>query len=222
MILEFIHWAALVVAAIAGFIYFRDLGDVTQMVMNVTRRGIINTIRYETLIIGLALGGVALALGTHFLAQAGYGFAVYLISAAVVFMIAFPYVWLRVGLRNQQNTATYYSVEEATRYVRGEESVVVIENNGVARAHPNYHIKRPHLAGTPDGLGGKNVIMTYCALSHLGMGYVPEIDNEQLDLEVIAQHANNLIMKDKATGEPIQQVYGSRERDGKNGPQMQP
>ena len=28
-----------------------------------------------------------------------------------------------------------------------------IENNGEARAHPDYHIKRPHLAGTPEGLG---------------------------------------------------------------------
>ena len=222
MFLEIIHWSALVIATVAGYIYFRDLGDVTQIFMNVTRQSIVKTIRNEKLLIGLGVGGITVGIATHFLAQSGHGGALTAISAAVVFMFCFPYIWLRVGLRNQQNTATYYSVEEARRYVRSEDSGVVIEHNGLARAHPNYHIKRPHLAGTPHGLNGKNVIMTYCALSHLGMGYIPEIENEKLDLVVIAQHGNNLIMKDKATGEPIQQVYGSRERDGQQGPQMTP
>ena len=68
-----------------------------------------------------------------------------------------PWIWLHLGLRNQQNSARYYSVEEARDYVRGDESVIVIENNGQARAHSDYYIKRPHLAGSPDGLGGHNV-----------------------------------------------------------------
>jgi hypothetical protein len=106
--------------------------------------------------------------------------------------------------------------------VRPEESVIVIENNGEARAHPDYHIKRPHLAGTPEGLGGENVIMTYCCMTHLGLGYKPEIDGKPLKLEVLAQHGNNLIMKDLTTGEPIQQMYGTRECDGRHGDGMQP
>ncbi len=68
---------------------------------------------------------------------------------ANAFMVGFPWIWLHVGLRNQQNSATYYSVEEAKNFVRGDESVIVIENNGEARAHPDYHIKRPHLVGSP-------------------------------------------------------------------------
>ena len=132
-------------------------------------------------------------------------------------MVGFPWIWLHLGLRHQQNSATYYTVEEAKDFVRGDESVIVIENNGEARAHPDYHIKRPHLAGSPEGLGGENVILTYCAMTHLGHGYKPEIKGEKLDLEVIAQHGNNLIMKDLNTGEPIQQMYGTRECDGRYG-----
>jgi len=58
-------------------------------------------------------------------------------------------------------------------------------------------------------------------MTHLGHGFKPEIKGEALDLEVIAQHGNNLIMKDRATGEPIQQMYGTRECDGRNGEGMQ-
>ena len=136
-------------------------------------------------------------------------------------MVGLPWLWLHVGLRNQQHSASYYSVAEAKNFVRGDESVIVIENNGEARAHPDYHIKRPHLAGTPEGLGGENVIMTYCAMTHLGHGFKPEIKGEKLDLEVIARHGNNLIMKDLNTGEPIQQTYGTRESEGRHGDGMQ-
>jgi len=43
-----------------------------------------------------------------------------------------------------------------------------------------------------------------------------------LDLEVLAQHGNNLILRDNSTREPIQQIYGFRERDGNGGPAMKP
>ena len=46
--------------------------------------------------------------------------------------------------------------------------------------------------------------MTYCALANLGLGYIPEIKGNQLELEVLAQHGNNLILRDNTTREPIQ------------------
>jgi hypothetical protein len=81
---------------------------------------------------------------------------------------------------------------------------------------------RPHLAGNSEGLDGENVVMTYCAMANLGIGYKPEIEGEQLDLEVLAQHGNNLILRDNTTNEPIQHIYGQRERDGRSGPGMTP
>jgi phosphoglucosamine mutase len=36
-------------------------------------------------------------------------------------------------------------------------------------------------------------------MTHLGHGYKPEINGEKLELEVLAQHGNNLIMLDKGT-----------------------
>jgi hypothetical protein len=127
-----------------------------------------------------------------------------------------------VGLRNQRQSANYYSIEEAREALSPGSSVLVIENNGLARAHPDSHLLRPHLAGNDAGLDGENVIMTYCAMANLGIGYIPEIKEKQLDLEVLAQHGNNLILRDNTTGEPIQQIYGFRERDGSSGPAMKP
>jgi hypothetical protein len=43
-------------------------------------------------------------------------------------------------------------------------------------------------------------------MANLGIGYTPEADGEKLDLEVLAQHGNNLILRDNRTGEPVQQI----------------
>jgi len=48
-------------------------------------------------------------------------------------------------------------------------SVVVIEKDGIARAHPDSQILRPHLAGNEEGLDGENVVMTYCAMADLSL-----------------------------------------------------
>ena len=218
---ELIHWVALAVATYAAFIYFRDLGDITQVILDVSRKNMLKAIRNENKLVATGLIGTALAVALHSLYGAGIAWVTVTLCAANLFMVGFPWIWLHVGLRNQQKSATYYSVQEARDFLRGDESVIVIENNGEARAHSDYHIKRPHLAGSPEGLDGENVILTYCCMTHLGHGFKPEINGEALDLEVIAQHGNNLIMKDLATGEPIQQMYGTRDCDGRYGEGMQ-
>ncbi|WP_206019865.1 DUF3179 domain-containing (seleno)protein [Pseudomaricurvus alkylphenolicus] len=215
MIIECLHWLTLAVGTFFAYIYFRDLGDVTQALMHVERKNMMRAIRQEPRLITAALGGTGVAALLHVWSDAGVDWVFYSLACANVVMVGFVWGWLHIGLRNQQDHATFYSIEEADHWVRPEESVIVIDHQGEARAHPDYHIKRPHLAGTPEGLAGENVIMTYCCMTHLGHAYKPEIDHKKLDLEVLAQHGNNLIMKDMTTGEPIQQVYGTRECDGR-------
>lgn len=219
--IELIYWLALAAGTCAAFVYFRDLGDITQALLDVSRTNMLSAIRNEKKLVATGLLGTLLAVALHTLFSAGIGWVTVTLVIANSFMVGFPWIWLHVGLRNQQHKARYYSIEEARDYVRGDESVIVIENNGEARAHSDYYIKRPHLAGTPEGLGGDNVILTYCCMTHLGQGFKPEINGEKLDLEVIAQYGNNLIMKDRNTGEPIQQMYGTRECDGRYGEGMQ-
>jgi hypothetical protein len=114
--------------------------------------------------------------------------------------MGFPYVWVHVGLRNQKSSARFFSIGEASEYVAPSNQVLVLENNGVARAHPQAQLLRPHLAGDEEGLNGENVIMTYCAMANPGIGYTPEVEGARVELEVLAQHGNNLLLRDNMTG----------------------
>jgi hypothetical protein len=212
----------LIVSISVGFVYFRDLGDVVQMLLKVKRANMVRFIRHEYQFLAIGLGGGVVMTLAHFAFDAGPAWVFWLVLAAIPVLYGFPWVWVHLGLRNQLSTAKYYSIEDAKSHVSPASPVIVIENDGVARAHPDAQIMRPHLAGSVDGLKGENVVMTYCAVANLGLGYTPEIDGRELDLEVMAQHGNNLILRDNNTREPIQHIYGRLERDGKTGPGMKP
>jgi hypothetical protein len=196
-----------------GLLYFRDLGDVSQMLIRVKRKNMMRFIRYEYRLIGVGLSGLVLMTIVHFGFDAGLREVWWASVLLCAVLYGFPYIWVHVGLRNQKDSARYYSIEEAKDYVSPSSQVIVIENNGIARAHPQAQLLRPHLAGNEEGLDGENVVMTYCAMANLGIGYTPEVEGQELDLEVLAQHGNNLVFRDNRTGEPIQQIYGFRESD---------
>ena len=208
-----LFWLGLTVSLVIGLLYFRDLGDVSQMLIRVKRKNMMRFIRNEYRLLAIGLGALVLMSVVHFgfgAGPRGVWWAAILLSAV---LYGFPYIWVHVGLRNQKESARYYSIEEAKEYVSPSSQVIVIENNGIARAHPQAQLMRPHLAGNDEGLDGENVVMTYCAMANLGIGYTPEVEGQKLDLDVLAQHGNNLVLRDNRTGEPIQQIYGFREAD---------
>ena len=222
MLWDILFWLGLVVSASIGFLYFRDLGDISQMVLKVKRENMIRFIRNEYKLLAVGLAAAAVMALVHFALGGGPAFVFWPALLAVAFLYGFPYVWVHVGLRNQKDSAKYYSIAEARDWVSPSNSVMVIENNGVARAHPDGQLMRPHLAGNQEGLAGENVVMTYCAMANLGIGYTPEVAGKALDLEVLAQHGNNLILRDNATGAPIQQIYGCPEDSASRGQSMKP
>ena len=183
------------------------------MIVKVKRANMTRFIRHEYQLLGIGLGAALIAAIAHIGFGGGPSALFWTLIVLLGLFYAFPWVYVHLGLRNQKASARYYSIEEARDYVSPSSQVLVIENNGVARAHPQAQIMRPHLAGNDEGLDGENVVMTYCALANLGLGYTPEVEGQTLDLEVLAQHGNNLILRDNRTGEPIQQIYGFRERD---------
>jgi uncharacterized protein DUF3179 len=56
--------------------------------------------------------------------------------------------------------------------------------------------------------------MTHCGLTHLSMAYEPLINGQEVDLKVFTQLANNLVLYDTVTDEPIQQLSGIAEHSG--------
>ncbi|MEM8570638.1 MAG: DUF3179 domain-containing (seleno)protein [Pseudomonadota bacterium] len=208
-----LFFLGLVPALVIGFLYFRDLGDVTQMFLKVKRENMDRFIRNEYTLIGAGLAAFAIATLAHVGLGGGPRWLWVVSLVLVALFYAFPYIWVHWGLRNQMNKAAYYSNAEAREYINPSASVLVIENNGHARAHADAQIMHPHLAGDAKGLDGEDVIMTYCAMANLGQGYKPTADGKRLRLEVLAQHGNNLILRDNDSNEPIQQIYGFRSSD---------
>lgn len=212
MLGNLLFYVGFAVSVTLGFVYFRDLGDVVQMLLKVKRENMIRFIRNEYLFVAIGLAAAGVMILGHLLGG-GPGWLFWIALPVVAFLFVFPWVWVHVGLRNQKDSAKYYSIAEARDFINPSASVIVIENNGKARAHADAQIMRPHLAGNAQGLDGEDVVLTYCAMANLGMGYTPNIEGQRLNLEVLAQHGNNLILRDNTTGEPIQQIYGFREAD---------
>lgn len=222
MIWELLFWSGIVLSLAIGLVYFRDLGDVSQMVLKVKRENMLRFIRHEYRFLGVGLAAALVATVLHLAFGAGVVWVLWISLLLVAFLYGFPWVWVHIGLRNQADSAEFFTIDEARKYISPATSVIVIVNNGKARAHTDYELMRPHLAGDEEGLDGENVVMTYCAMANLGVAYTPEIEGNALELEVLAQHGNNLVLRDNTTNEPIQHIYGQRERDGKGGPGMKP
>jgi len=151
----------LLIAVGLGFVYFRDLGDVSQMVLRVKRVNMVRFIRNESRILVVGFCATALMSLGYFAFAGGTAWLFWPALILVGILYGFTWFYVHIGMRNQMHTAKYYSIDEAKEMVNPSGSLVVIEKDGVARAHPDSQILRPHLAGNEDGLNGENVVMTY-------------------------------------------------------------
>ncbi|WP_299355478.1 DUF3179 domain-containing (seleno)protein [uncultured Shimia sp.] len=212
MLGNLLFYAGLLVSFSIGLVYFRDLGDISQMVIKTKRESTVRFMKHEYKLVGTGLSAT-LAMIVGYVLGGGVGWLFWVALVLTVFFFAFTWVWVHVGLRNQKDKAQYYPIDVARDYINPSASVMVVVNNGHARAHSDAQMMRPHLAGNEQGLGGEDVIMTYCAMANLGVGYTPSIDGQKLNLEVLAQHGNNLILRDNNTGEAIQHIYGFKDKD---------
>ena len=144
-----------IVATYLGFTYFRDLGDVTQMILKVKREDTVRFIRHEYQILAIGLGAIVLMSVSYLFLEGGVGWLFWAALVVLLFLYGFPWIWVHLGLRNQRNSAIYYNIEEAREALSPASPILVIEKNGIARAHPDSHLLRPHLAGNSEGLDGK-------------------------------------------------------------------
>ena len=143
----------------------------------------------------------------------------YTVAAAGLIFMAFyftPYFFLTT----QHYTAKFIPVAEFKKSDFKQQRVgtadsaknraMVLEINGDARAYPISYITQAHVAGGEE-IGGENVVMTFCGLSHLSVPYMNEVNGKNLNLRVLGQFHNNLVLFDEDTHEPIHQVKGRLE-----------
>lgn len=98
------------------------------------------------------------------------------------------------------------STDEADKIIGDDEVVIGLEIGGEIRAYPRDSIARPHFY--PDVVGNTPVTVSYCILCNSGMAFKNEIAGKPMNLGCITAYNNNIIYKDKDTGNFIQQLDG--------------
>ena len=94
MLWDIVFWASLAGALLLGAVFFRDLGDVSQMFIKVKREQMIHAIRHEwrTVLIGVALTLVMLV--AHLAFGAGPSWVFWCALPVLALFFGFPLVWV--------------------------------------------------------------------------------------------------------------------------------
>ena len=208
-------YTGLVVAYITVLLAFLFLADLTQFILHGPREvhiGIFQ-IRKVLMVVGVIAFIVAMAANYRYRIVGWKGVTAHSFAFVSLFIGGFLLVTY-IMFKPQQTDAEFISIDEANKYIKYEDEVMVVDVKGDARAYPHLWMRQPHIVG--ETIGGEEVLMTYCSLSHSGLAYSPVLDGEKLELKVFTQLQNNLIMFDTKTDEPIQQITGTTEHSGKN------
>ncbi len=220
LLLELVFGLSLTLMLYISWRMFRDLADISQWIVRTSRQSTMWTFHNRHKL-ALALAVLwAIATASCVFGGAGHWIILAICSLIAAFGFGIGYVNPRFMMRSQHKHPRYYPIAKAKEVLSPETSLIVVETKAGARGHPDHHILRPHVAGLTDAAGGEEMVLTYCGLSNLGVAYVPEIDGKKLDLQVMTQLENNLVMWDRNSGEPIQQLWGRLERDGPDGSAM--
>lgn len=234
---KFLFWGLMIIAQVCAFFLFKDLADLSQWWIQ-SDREFTMAVWYNRW--ALAIVTLVALAGCIYLRWRHRELASTSVFVLLVGLCLFNWYagFLNTGLmfRAQQyaGEAMFVSVDEAPQYLQellhtsyekdqfdsiDEISVVVLETDNGAHAYTDYYMLQPHVI---DGgrINDETVIMTYCGLTNMGVAYSPVINGQTVDLRAISQLRNNLLMADSNTGEPIQQMWGTLERDGEHGPAM--
>ncbi|MGY5451603.1 DUF3179 domain-containing (seleno)protein [Agarivorans sp. MS3-6] len=205
--------AGLAASLYFAFIIFMELGDFGQWVVKSTRSKTMRAWHQRKRLSRNTLLSLVLAWGLWLVLASHIPLMMMLVISVVILLMFFSgAINPDFMMRARQDNAVFVNTEQAQQYYHDDESVIVYEYAGQARAHSDKQLVRPHVVGDRSD-GPANVVMTYCGLTNLGMAVVPEINGQALSLRPVLQLENNLVMADANTDQPIQQLWGRKECD---------
>lgn len=210
-------YGSLAIAYLVTAVGFTFLNDIGQMFIQAPRNAYITAFKWRKELKYLSVAAFLFALTVNYITPvlSWTGITINLVLFIPFFVSAFLLV--KIMFPPKQAGANFVSITEADQHIKDDDTVWVVEINGDARAYPHKWLAQPHVIG--DKVGGEEIVMTFCDLSHLGSAYNPYINEQKVDLDTFTQIHCNLILYDRKTDETIQQIYGATEDTGK---QMQP
>ncbi len=96
------------------------------------------------------------------------------------------------------------SAEEARGQVSPDDTVLGLSLNGDACAYLRDQIARPHYLA--DQVGGRDVVVSYCILCNSATAFEARLNGRPLDLRCVTAYNNNIIYRDRMSGNVIQQL----------------
>jgi hypothetical protein len=205
---KWIFWILMLVAQAAALLGFVELADMSQWVIQTSRDASMFVWGNRWNLFWIA------AIGFFIVFLIWWRFRLVklkLFLPLAIFLGLNLFVgWFNVGLMfRPQNEAEFVRHDVASAQLKDSDEVSVVDINGDARAYPDIYLVQPHVAGSI--VGGQEVAMTYCGLTHLAHAYEPRINNRTLDMGVFTQLENNLVLFDYDQNRPIQQIWGHAE-----------
>ena len=212
-----LFWYSIIVSLLASIIAFRDLSDFSQFYLKTTRDLTMWSWYNRLALLGVSLVFLGFAWVLRSVTPDLASIWVLVgVSVVCAFLLFSGYVNPWIMMRARQDSGRIVSIAEARAHVKPDESVIVIDVNGHVRAHPDHQVVRPHVAGGKP-IGGEDVVLTYCGLTNLGVAVSPQLDGQRMELRPITQLHNNLVLADRVSGEPIQQLWMQTESDRNSG-----
>lgn len=198
-------WLLFLVGMAALLITYLPFSPMTIDIVNFRRETQLNIFRHRKIywLVGVAcLCGVSL-LGLSGLAADAW-FWVALVSAAIMLFLYWSgYVpWVMTA----PHDARVINVFEASEILNDDDAVLGLFHDGEARAYPRDLIARPHFL--PDTIASTPVTVSYCILCNSGVAFVSELNSNRLELDCVTAYNNNIIYRDKRSGNIIQQLDG--------------
>lgn len=172
--------------------------------LNLPRSWVVTYFQYRWFFIGLNVFLLAYLWYLHVILEVWSRFWMGLASIGVIICIIAANFLLSAFFPSYQYNANYVSIAEADQILTDNDVIYAVEINGEVRGYPRSHLEVPHIAG--DTIGGKDIVMTFCALSNLPVVIEQDIGFGQSDLGILIQTHNNLVMVDRNSGELIQQI----------------
>lgn len=204
-------WCLLALGFALSLILFAELADLSQWIVQSKRTFTMWAWRNRFTLAALSVlsWAVAVALWFH-MPTLTSGWALTGVIGCSAFLWHLGLLNPQLMFRPQQDKARFGTIAEADRILAPDESVIVVSINGDARAYADRFLLQPHVVGS-DRAGDKDVVMTYCGLTNLGIAYTPQLGGRRLRLKIMTQLENNLVMFDADTDRPIQQIRGYAE-----------
>lgn len=122
-------------------------------------------------------------------------------AAGMAFMYWTGYVPI---IMTPPGTVQRLSRDEAARRIDPDEAVLGLTIDGEACAYLRGQIARPHYL--PDRVGGRDVVVSYCILCNSATAFEARLNGQPLDLRCVTAYNNNIIYRDRRTGNVIQQL----------------